>query len=156
MKTEYMKLDRLILLLGIALVASGVVAGATYLNFERKMRSDEALAATLDRLYQNQQLSSVLKLMYDGDTETAARHLDLLLCHELRLVKSQLGAADDRTRLSVKDAFARIALIRPKSLPTAAGAPQELYNLYQIEAEKILMEACAGGTSANKGVAALR
>jgi hypothetical protein len=155
MKTQYMKIDWLIPLLGIALVAGGIVAAATYLDLERKIHSGEAFAATLDHLYQDQQLSAALKLIHEGETAAAARSLDLLLCDNLLLVNSQLAAADDRARTLAKDAFVGIALLRPKNSPTAAGAAQELYD-DQIQAEKILMQACAGSTSANEGATASR
>ena len=49
----------------------------------------------------------------------------------------------------------RIALLRPRNSPTAAGAAPELYD-DQIEAEKILMQACAGDRRASEGATALR
>jgi hypothetical protein len=156
MKTKYMRIDQLISLLGIALVAGGVVAAAAYYDLERKIHADEAFAATLDRLFLDKQLSVVLKLMSDGKPEAAAWHLDLLLCDNLCLVNSQLGAADERTRTAVQEAFAQIALLRPKNPPTAAGADQALCSIYQVEAEKILMQACAGTTSADETATALR
>ena len=61
MKTRYIKMDWLIPVLGIAVVAGSLLAGTTYLNLERKIHADEAFTATLDRLYQDHQLSVALK-----------------------------------------------------------------------------------------------
>ena len=156
MKTQSIKLSRLIPLLGIALVASGLVAAAAYLDLEREIKADEAFTATHARLAQDYQLSAVLKLIQDGETEAAAWRVDLVLCDDLLLLNSQLGATDDRTRAFAKDAFARIALIRPMNPPTAAGTAQKFHGVYQIGADNILIEASAGSAGAKEGVAALR
>jgi hypothetical protein len=155
MKTKHVRTDWLIPLLGIALVAGGVVAAATYYDLERKIHADEAFATTLDRLFQNQQLSAALKTLHDGDAGTAAQRLDLLLCDNILMLDSELACADERKAAYVKDTFRRIARVRPKNSEIAAGAAQELES-DRIEAEKILMQACAGITGANEGDTALR
>ena len=150
-----MKIDRLIPFLGIALVAGGVAAAATYLNLERKIHSGEGFTATLDRIYQDYQLSAALKTLHNGDAGTAAQRLDLLLCDNILKINAELASADDRKAAYVKDAFMRMARLRPKNPDTPVGAAPEL-NSDQREAEKILMRACAGITSANEGATALR
>ena len=148
MKTPYIRIDRLIPWLGIALVAAGFAAAATYLDLERKVHSGEAFAATLDRLYQVQKLNAALKTLRDGDAGTAAQRLDLLLCDNILTLNSELASADDRQRAYVKDAFLTIARLRPKNPDTTTGVAQELNN-DQIAAEQILAQACVGITRAN-------
>ncbi|MGD0260397.1 MAG: hypothetical protein ABSD29_11305 [Verrucomicrobiota bacterium] len=155
MKTQYIKTDWLIPWLGIALVAAGFAAAATYLDLERKTHSAEAFSGTLDRLYQNQILSAALKTLHDGDVGTAAQRLDLLLCDNILLLNSELASADDRQRAYVKGAFTKVARLRPNNSSTTAGDAQKLNN-DRIKAEKILMEACAGNTSAREGAIAAR
>jgi hypothetical protein len=148
MKTRYLKKDWLILLLGLALVAGGFAATTTYLGLERKVSSGEAFSATLDRLYQSQKLSAALKTLHDGDMATAVQRLDLLLCDNILMINSDLALADDLKRAHVKDVFRKIALLRPQNPSTIAGATLEISN-DQIEAEKILAQACVEITRAN-------
>jgi hypothetical protein len=155
MKTNYIKLNRLIPVLGIALVAAGVMAAATYLGLERKIHSGQAFAATLDRLYQDQQLCSTLRTLHDGDVSAATQRLDLLLCDDILTLNAQLASADDLTRTYVKNAFAHLAVIRPKNAQVSAGAAQGFHE-DQMEAEQILALACASDTVANKGTTAAR
>ena len=55
MKTRYLKIDWLIPVLGIAVVAGSLVAATTYLDLERQAQAEESFTATLDRLYEDQQ-----------------------------------------------------------------------------------------------------
>jgi hypothetical protein len=141
MKTSHSNLDRLIPWVAIVVVAGGIVAAVTYIGLERKIHSGQALAATLDRLYQAQKLSSVLRCIHEGDVSKAAWRLDLMVCDDVLALNAQLASADVRTRITVKDGFERIAHLRPKSARLLGVASQELcYD--QIEAERILAEAC--------------
>src|ERR1035437_10752963 len=125
MKTRYLKIDWLIPVLGIAVVAGSLVAGTTYLNLERKIHANEALTATLDRLYQDHQLSVALKTIHNGEVAAATQRLDLLLCGHILATNSELTSADPRTRTIVEDAFRRMARIRPKSAHgMAVGSPE--------------------------------
>jgi hypothetical protein len=148
MKKKYIRIDRLIPWLGIALAAAGFAAAATYLDLDRKVHSGEAYTATLDRLYQAQTLSAALKTLHDGDPGTAAQRLDLLLCDNILNINSELSSADDRQRAYVQDAFTRIARRRPKESNATAGDAQAPGN-DRTEAEKILAQACVGITRAN-------
>ena len=73
MKTRNLKLSWLIPVMGIALLAAGVVAGKTHLDLERKIQSAEFRLATVDHLFQDYQLSVALRTMRDGDPSTAAQ-----------------------------------------------------------------------------------
>jgi len=148
MKTKYIKVHWLIPLLELVLIAVGVVTAAHYLDLDRKMHSDQAFSATLDRLYQVQRLSAALKTLHDGDAGAAAQRLDLLLCDNILIVNSELASANDRERAYVRDAFARIAHLRPRDPDATGGNAQKRYN-EQIEAEKILTQATVEITRAN-------
>ena len=143
MKIKYLKIDWLIPVLGIAVVAGSLLAGTTYLNLERRIQADEAFTATLDRLFQDQQLSTALKTIHDGEVDVAAKRLDLLLCGHIIRTDSELASADARTRRFVEDGFRRIATLRPKSAQGAAGASTQECNDDQAAAEKILTIALA-------------
>lgn len=138
MKTRYMKTDWLIPLLGIAVVAGSLMAVTTYVDLEQKVQAQEALTVTLDRLYQDQKLSAVLRLIHDGETEVAAQRLDLLLCGSILRLNSELASADGRTRAYVQDAFRKIALLRPGfgAGAGAGSAPERSED--QVAAETIL------------------
>ena len=154
MKANFTKMNWLFPVLGIALVAAGIMAGATYLGLERKIDSGQAFAATLERLYQDQQLSVVLKTLHDGDAALAARRLDILLCENILAINSEIASADSRQQACAQDAFVRIAKMRPKNVYTASG-PQQL-NDDQIEAERILTEACFAIKRSTEALAAAR
>ena len=141
-------MDWLIPVLRIAAVAAGLMAGTNYLNVERKIQANEALRATLDRVYQDQQLSLALKALHNGEGDQAAQRLDLLLCGHILTTNSELASADGRTRIVVEDAFRRIARVRPKAARgAAAGSTHECIG-DQAAAERVLELALAGDHTA--------
>ena len=148
MKTRCMKLDWLVPLVGIAVVAAAVAAAKAYLDFERETHTGEVLTATLDRLSQGHQLSLALKSIHDGDAAAAARRLDLLLCEHIVRIDSELPSADARARPFVEDSFRRMALVRPR---IAEGGPADSAKDFsddQFAAEQILSRALAGAHTA--------
>jgi hypothetical protein len=153
MKTNHVRTDRLILVLGFALVAGGIMAAATYQNLERQTHSAEVLIATCGRLNQDLQLCAALRAIREGDVNRAARRLDLKLCEDIVAINSQLASTDAGDREFIKNAFARISLTRPKSARLLTGATQGLRS-DQIEAERILAQAGGGTVPANEVVAA--
>jgi hypothetical protein len=148
MKTRYLKLDRLVPSLGIALVAGGVVAAAAYLNMERRIHASENFGATLDTLAQDQRLSAALKTLHDGELAAATQRLDLLLCDSILLLHSQLASADDATRAYIMDSFRRIGTVRPKNPEASATGTVRETCEDQIAAERILTLAMAGDVQA--------
>lgn len=136
------KFDRLIPWLGIALVAGGVIAAATYLDFERKTRSAEASVATLDRLIHDQKLSAALRKIHDGEVAGAAQSLDLLLCDDILLTNAELPTIDPGTRTLVQHAFRTIGRDRPRTEGTDTGPAREPI-ADQLAAERILTLALA-------------
>jgi hypothetical protein len=143
MKTRYLKMNWLIPALGIAMVAGSLVAGKAYLDLERKTHADEALTATLDRLYEDLQISSTLKTIHDGKVEGAVQRLDLLLCGNILRTDSELESADAQTRIYVQDAFRRMALLRPKTANEAAATSTEACADDRAAAQRILELALA-------------
>jgi hypothetical protein len=142
MKMNCINFDRLIPWLGIALVAGGVIAAATYLNFERKTSSSEASLTTLDRLIHDLQLTAALKRIHNGEVAGAAQSLDLLLCSDILLTHAELPTADPETRTLVQNAFRTIALARPITSGTDTGPARE-HIVDQVAAERILTLALA-------------
>jgi hypothetical protein len=142
MKTECIKLNRLIPVLGIALAVVGTIAAAIYTDLERMNGSSQASMATLSRLTHEQQLSAVLKRLHDGDVEAAARSLDLLLCGDILLSNAELPSTDAETRALVQDTFRRIALARPHTELAAGPLARKPAN-GKDAAERILYRALA-------------
>ena len=138
MKTNCMKTDWFVPLVGLAAIAAAVATGKAYLDFERETRAGEALTVTLDRLYQDHQLSMALKTIHDGDAVAAARRLDLLLCEHIVRLDSELASADARTRTYVEDALQRMALVRPRVVQAQSAASATDCSDDQIAAERIL------------------
>ena len=144
MKTRYLKANWLVPLVGVAVVAGGLMAATTYFDLERKVQAHEALTQTLERLYQDQRLNAALKSIHDGDVKGAAQRLDALLCGNIIRLNAGLASADARTRTYVEDAFRRIALSRPGIAgEEAAGSGQECRQ-DQVAVETILSRALGG------------
>jgi hypothetical protein len=142
MRMNCIKFDRLILWLGIALVAGGVIAAATYLNFERKIRSCEASLATLDRLIHDLKLTVAVKKIHNSEVAGAAQSLDILLCDDILLTNAELLTADPKTRALVQSTFRTIARIRPRTEGTDMGPAREISE-DQLAAERIFTLALA-------------
>ena len=130
-------------MLGIAVVAGSVLAATTYLDLQRKTQAAEAFTATVDRLYQDHQLSAALKVIHEGQVEAAAQRLDLLVCGNILRTDSELASADARTRVFVQEAFRRLALVRPMGAKGAAPGSTQECNDDRAAAERILTIALA-------------
>jgi hypothetical protein len=133
---------------GIALVAGIVLAATTYQELERKARVEDAYAATLDRLYHDVVLSVALQKMRAGQAEAAAGRLDQLLCADIVLSDSELANADAREQEAGREAFRRIALIRPKLAAGSPGESAQDCTEQQIAAERILRNALGAAVNA--------
>ena len=120
MKTSCFKMDWLIPVLGIAVVAGCLLAATNYRALERQAHTEEVFMPALDRLSRAHNLSLVLKTLHGGEVDKAARELDRLLCWDILGADAELASADARTRAWAGDMFRRIARVRPK---TAEGAP---------------------------------
>ena len=143
MKTTYLKTDWLIPFVGVAVVAGSLVAGTTYRDLERKIQADEAYMATLDRLYEDHQISAALKTLREGSVDAAAQRLDVLLCDHILLTNAELPTADARTRTFVADSFRSIALLRPKTATAAAAGLAQVCDSDQAAVQRILALAIA-------------
>jgi hypothetical protein len=141
MKTTYLKMQWLAPVLGVAVVSGGLMATRTYFELEHKVRAHEALTATLERLYQDQKLSTALKSMHEGDVEGAAQNLDALLCENILRLNDELASADARTRAYVEDVFRRIALARPELAGGGAAGSDQGRSDEQAAVERILRRA---------------
>jgi hypothetical protein len=154
MKTNDTKLNWLIPLMGIGLVAGSLLGAATYLNIERENRSEEESIARIQRLQRDLQLCDVLRTIRDGDMNSAARDLDRWLCSDIVALNSQLGSAGAGDRALIQNAFARFALIRPWSEELVGEEGTELRS-DQVEAERILVQAGAAIGPGHSGLASL-
>lgn len=141
MKTRYLKADWLVPLVGVAVVAGGLMAATTYFDLERQVQAHAALTQTLERLYQDQKLNAALKSIHDGDVQGAAQRLDTLLCANILRLNNELDSADARTRSYVKDAFRRIALARPRIAGSEAAVLDQESGNDRRAAETILSRA---------------
>jgi hypothetical protein len=141
MKTICLKRQWLAPLLGVAVVGGGLMATRTYFELEHKVRAHEALTATLERLYQDQKLSTALKSLHDGDVQGAAQRLDVVLCESILRLNDELASADARTRMYIEDAFRRIALARSGIAGGEAAGPGQGYTDDQAAVERILRRA---------------
>lgn len=139
---------RLVSLMVIALVAAGVVAAAYYRDCKQKTRYAEASAATTDHLYNALQFCSALNLIRQGEVSTVARRMDIAFCDEIVAINGELATASEGDQAFIKNAFARLALLRPKA---AELFPDASLCANEIEAERILQEATAQMNPATQG-----
>src|SRR5512140_612515 len=106
MKTSYIRMKRLIPLVGVVLAVAGISAAATYINIERDISADQALTAQFHRLYYDHTVSTVLRKMQEGDALGAKRRLDLMLCDDILEINANLASADDRQKSYTQHMFA--------------------------------------------------
>jgi len=139
MKTDSIRINWMMPVVGIVLTACALMAAAPYLGIKRFNHASQDFGATLDRLYQDQKLSAALKEIHKGDVGTAAQRLDMMLCNDIVRVNSQLGSASDAERVFVRGIFARIARVRPNNAETTGGGAYTPTR-DQTEAERILLE----------------
>ena len=144
MKTKCFKVDWLIPVLGIAVVAGCLVAATTCRELERRARAEEAFIPALDRLSYDHTLSLVLKTLHEGEVDKAAQRLDLLLCWDILRADAELASADPRTRAWAQEFFGRIARARPKNAERPAAGSAWEHNEAQAGAQRILELALAG------------
>ncbi len=140
MKTNGIRIHWSIPVIGIALIAVGVLAAASYLDYQRKIRLSEASRETLDHLYKAVQLSKTLKAIREGDIREVARRVEVALCEEIVAVSSRLPAASAGDRAIIHSTFARLAALRPETAELFPGVSPELPTA-EIEVDRILAEA---------------
>ena len=93
-KTRCFRIDWLIPVLGIGVVAGFLVAATSYRAFQRQADVEGAFMPTLDRLSHDHTLRLALKTLHDGRVDEAAQRLDLLLCWEILRADAELASAD--------------------------------------------------------------
>jgi hypothetical protein len=143
MKTRFVRMDWLVRLLGIAVLAGGMTAATTYLGLERETRSAESLKNTMEHLYQDQNISLALRKIHDGDVAAAAQQLDILLCDDILQLNADLASADDLTRTYVGYGFRRMGRVRPKTPEASSGEAVPPTTMDQAEAQRVLALAMA-------------
>jgi len=131
-------------LVGIAVVAAGILAARTYIGTERKTQDVLAFDIMLERLSQDLQLSMALMEIHRGKAEEAAQRLDLLLCRNILRTDSELAFTDGRARPIVEEVFRELALIRPSIAQRGAAGSAAACDTEQMVAERILNQALTG------------
>jgi hypothetical protein len=146
MNTKRFKKDWLVVVVGAAVVASGLAVRNGLVEQQRSSSRAEALNAALSQIYQDQNISVVLRQLQAGDVGAARQRLDRLLCGNILHLEKEFGSADAETRTCVSEAWRRIARVRPQ--PALDGsAPEPTPD--QIAAQRILTEALAQEVAVN-------
>ena len=84
-----------------------------------------------------------------------ARRLDLMLCEDIISINSRLASLEEWDRAFIKNAFARLALVRPKSAQLLTHATEALRD-DQVETERILLRAYVESKLAKEDIVAVR
>ena len=142
MKTRTFRIDWLIPVLGIALVGGGYFAVKSYLGFQEQIRSQEELAATVDRFRVQCGLSGIMVQAQSGGCASTARSLDELLSANLATDIDRLASADTDTRALVEVVTRFINRRRSESSPMAGDVPAGGSD-HEVAGQRILTQTLA-------------
>jgi len=146
MQPKHFKTNWLVSGFALLLAAGTVGANLAYWDCQERIQAHEKLNAVVDRIYIDQQVSSVLKQIHDGETEPASQRLDAVLCGDILRLDAELGTLDDHTREFVLASFERLARIRPRISEFPAQGLSTGYTDDQLSAQKILSLAARAST----------
>lgn len=138
MKTHYVKKDWLVPIMGVAVLAGCMMAAAAYQRVQREAKAAEALAHTVEHLYQDQNICMALRKIHEGDVAAAAQQLDVLVCDDILHLHADLASADDVTRTYVGDGLRRMGSVRPKTPEASSSGAVSQTTFDQAEAQRIL------------------
>jgi hypothetical protein len=138
MNIRCFKIEWLIPLLGIGLIASFLVAANAYRGLERQVNAEGDFLLTLDRLRHDHTLSLALRSLQEGEVDKAAHRLDLLLCWDILRADAELASADSRTRVWVDNVLRRIARVWPKTVEVSAATLPPDTSGIRADAERVL------------------
>jgi hypothetical protein len=153
-KNTTISISRPVTILGIALLAGGLIGAAIHSQLEQETHSGEAYCAALGRLRLDQGLCCVLRRLREGDVNSATQQLDRLLCSDVFALDSELASVDAADRAFIKRAFARLTLVGPSSAAPRGRAGQESYD-DEAEGEETLAQAAGGFTPINNSLVTL-
>jgi hypothetical protein len=122
MKTRTFGADWLIPLLGIVLVGGSYFSVKSYLGFAEQLDFEERFEATMDRLWEDCDLSRILVQAQASGCATTARSLDELLSANVATHSARLTSADPDTRGLVEAYTGFIDRRRSESTPMAGDA----------------------------------
>ncbi len=146
MQPKHFKTNWLMSGFALVLAAGTVGANLAYWDCQERIQAHEKLNAVVDRIYIDQQVSSVLKQMRNGEAEPASQRLDGVLCGDILRLDAELGALDDHTRQFVLASFERMARVRPRVSEFPAQGVSANYTQDQLSAQKILSLAARATT----------
>jgi hypothetical protein len=119
MKTRTFRVDWLIPVLGIALVGGGYFPMKSYLGLQKQIRSGEEFMATVDRLWEDCDLSLIMAQAQYSGCAVAGRSMDELLRAHFAGDRLRFASADPHARAVVQIVSEFIDRRRSESPPMA-------------------------------------
>jgi hypothetical protein len=123
MKTRTFSKDWLIPVVGIVLVGGGYFPMKSYLGFQEQIRSGEQFAATVDRLWEDCDLTRLLMQAQESGCATTARSVDELLSAHLATDSPRVASDHPGIRALVEVFTTFIDRRRSASTPMAGAVP---------------------------------
>ena len=140
---DMVRMNWLIVLLGIALLGGGYAAARSYAGFKKEIRAAVKCQAIVDRLLQRGYLiQAAMQLQECAGATVAVRNWDALLSDSTVKINRELASADVRTRVMARAVLEHMARWEPQSSPIAYGLPAGRSDT-EIATQEILAQALA-------------
>lgn len=145
MKTNTVRMNSLIPLLGIVLVGGGLAAGRSYLGFEQQIGTGLQFIETLDRIDEAARLLRIQTQVQKGGCAGSVPSLDESLSESLVTLDRELASPDERARVMVKVLFDYMARRQSQNSPMAASLPVVL-SVTELGARKLVAQSLASAS----------
>lgn len=138
-KTNTVRMNWLILLLGIVLVSGGYAARRSYLGFERRIAANQQFTETAGRVSEACALLRIGTQLQGGGCPGAAQRLEEHLSASVASLQDELASADERTREMIEDFFKHMARMQSQNPPMAVSLPTDP-SVTELAAQKTLAQ----------------
>jgi len=116
-------MKKFVFILGLLVVAAGLVAGGWWLGFRQRVLTEAYTIPTVDKhLTEASVKALILHQLASGRSDDAWHMLQLQLDGEILMVDSLIDDADARSRDLAQKVFARIASYRAEHPPGQTGS----------------------------------
>jgi hypothetical protein len=149
MKTNAVRMNWLIPVLGIVLVGGGYAARSTYLGFQQTIDADAEFAETVDRVDEACSLLRIQTQFQGGGCPEAARRVDESLAATVAtLDQERASPANEQTRSMLNAFFEYMAHHQAQNPPMAAILPAQR-GVTEMGDQRLLAQALAAAAPGN-------
>jgi hypothetical protein len=148
MKTNTVRMNWLIPLLGVVLVVGGLTAGRSYLGFQQTIDTHLQFQATLQQVDEACRLLQIQTQVQKGGCAGSVPSLDESLSGSLVTLDRELASPNERTRDVVNVFFEFMARHQSQRSPAAASLPAAP-RVTELGAQKIVAQTLASASLGN-------